>query len=63
MTDEVAINVKDEAADTFYNHWSELPKEVKSRVSLHMLENIFKKMVVPAIDRVRALDREGRDAN
>ena len=61
--EKTAIDVKKECADVYYSHLSELPKELKSRISCYMLDNIFKLMVVPAIDKARALDREGCKAN
>jgi hypothetical protein len=56
----VAINVKQEAADTYYEAFETLPDRIKKRLSLDMLAEVFHVMVVPAIDEVRRLDREHR---
>jgi len=62
MEEKAAINVTDEAADVFYNNVHSLPKSIKKRVSCHMLHEIFKHMVVPAIDHAKKLDRDYGDA-
>lgn len=59
----IAVNVTAEANDTFYAHMSLLPKEVKSKLSFHDVQCIFRIMVIPAIDRARALDRGASPRN
>jgi len=53
-----AINVMDEAADVYWKHLYEMPEVIK-KLSVHDLRVIFRKAVVPAIDKARQLDREG----
>ena len=59
MNEPTAVNVKQEAADVYYKSFGELPDRVKKRVSAEMLSEVFRCMVVPAIDEVRRLDRGG----
>jgi len=55
--EDLAINVTQEAADVYYANAAKLPKNVKSKLSLHDYSEIFIHMVVPAIDKARKLDR------
>ena len=52
-----AISVPDEAGRVYYDNFMQLPKHLRIRISCEMLDNIFKKMVIPAIDKTRSLDR------
>lgn len=52
-TDEI----NKEAAELFYDLLPRLPNEVKVKLSCHDLRSIFRIMVIPVIDRARALDR------
>lgn len=56
--EKTAISVIDEAANCYYHSYKNIPAHVRKKISLEMLDNIFKKMVVPAIDKVRHIDRE-----
>ena len=51
------VSVSDEAANEFYKHYDDLPEAVKNRTSFYVLHNVFQKMVVPAIDKAREMDR------
>lgn len=53
-----AVSVIDEAANEYYANYENIPQSLRKRISCEMLNNIFKKMVVPAIDKVRSLDRQ-----
>jgi len=55
-----AINVKQECCDVYYESYKNVPENLRKQISCYMLAEIFKEMVVPAIDRARALDREHR---
>ena len=59
--EKVAINVKHEAADIYYDNYERLPYNLRRKISCYMLDEIFKKMVVPAIDKIRQLDRQYRN--
>lgn len=61
MNEQPAINVKQECADEYYAHMKDLPERLRKKISCDMLAEIFRNMVVPAIDKVRALDREHRE--
>jgi hypothetical protein len=63
MNELTAINVTDECADVYYEQFKSLPSSLRKKISCHMLHDIFKTMVVPAIDKARSLDREGREAS
>jgi hypothetical protein len=56
-----AINVKQECADVYYAYFDSLPDRLKKKLSVEMLAEIFRTMVVPTIDKARALDREHRE--
>jgi hypothetical protein len=56
---ECAINIKEECADVYYESFPELPDDLRKKVSCYMLAEIFKVMVVPAIDHARYVDRHG----
>lgn len=60
MTEETAINVKEQCAGVYYDNFRFLRKDMKNRISCYMLDAIFKNMVVPAIDTARRLDRVER---
>lgn len=57
MSEKHAVNVTEEAANEFYGNFRNLPDALRKRISAEMLNNIFKTMVVPAIDKARSLDR------
>lgn len=57
MDNECAVSVIDEASKQYYGNYAGLPESLRKKISAEMLHNIFKTMVVPAIDKVRALDR------
>ena len=57
MNEEAAVSVIDEAADKFYQSFNALPDRIRKKLSCDMLHNIFKHMVIPAIDEARSLDR------
>jgi len=57
---EAAISVYDEAATVYWKLLKANP-ELTKRTSFHQLRCIFDTCVVPAIQEVRRLDREGRD--
>lgn len=57
--DDCAVNVIGEAADIYWEKLRDCPAAIK-RLSMHDLRQIFDLAVVPAIDRVRELDREFR---
>lgn len=61
MSEQAAINVKDECANIYYDNFKSMPDSVRKTVSCHMLHEIFKHMVVPAIDKARELDRSNRE--
>lgn len=61
MSEEKAISVIDEAWNTYFGNFKDLSEPLKKKISLHMLDHIFRYMVRPAIDKARALDREGRE--
>lgn len=56
-----AVSVIDEAANTYYENFGKMPDDVRKKVSCHILKTIFAHMVIPAIDKVRYLDRTGRE--
>lgn len=60
MSEDKAVNVINEAAEEYYSNFDKLPQSLKKEISCHMLHDIFKVMVLPAIDRVRMLDRKNR---
>lgn len=59
MKEKPAISVKDEAAVIYWDMIKTLPIVIK-RLSIHDIKTIFDCAVIPAIDEVRHLDREGR---
>ena len=61
--DNPAISVFDEAAQEYYDDFMKIDSHVRKRISFEMLDQIFKRMVIPAIDRVRELDRAGVEDN
>lgn len=56
--ENTAISVIDEAANCYYDSYQNIPVHIRKKISLEILDNIFKKMVVPSIDKVRHIDRE-----
>ena len=54
------IDVVDEARIVYFSRWKQLPNETKEEIQAHMLDTIYEKMVVPAIERAISLDRFGR---
>jgi len=58
MTEETAINVTEEARNTYFDNFKELSGDLQNKISLHMLDHIFRYMVVPAIEKARKFDRE-----
>ena len=63
MNDETtkpAISVIDEAANIYYSQLTDMSVQIKKQVSAHMLHEIFKHMVIPAVEEARRLDREHR---
>ena len=63
MTEEPAINVKQECADVYYDNLKLLPERIKKVLSVDALAEIFRIMVVPAIDKARAIDRGVEQSN
>ncbi len=61
--DKTATDVTGQAAERFHTHYIKLPARLKAKLSLADLRDIFKEMVVPALDHARALDRAGRAGN
>lgn len=57
MSELPAISVIDECSDIYYDSFDDLPEDVKESISLRELKEIFEKMVIPTIDKARALDR------
>ena len=55
---EIAINVISEAAEIYYAGVKKMPDGIGSQLSFNMMHEIFNTMVIPAIERARALDRE-----
>jgi len=60
MSEETAINVKQECADVYYDNLCNVPEGLRKQISCYMLAEIFRNMVVPAIDKARELDRAAR---
>ena len=58
--EKYAINVKQECCDVYYENYENLPEGLRKKISLYMLSEIFMNMVVPAIDKARQLDRDGK---
>lgn len=56
-----AISVYDEAGTIYWKALRDNP-ELMKRTSIHQLRGIFDTCVVPAIEEVRRLDRQGRDS-
>jgi hypothetical protein len=56
-----AINVKQECCDVYYENYKNIPEALRKQISCYMLAEIFRNMVVPAIDKARELDRENRN--
>ena len=54
---EIAINVISEAAEIYYAGVKKMPDGIGSQLSFNMMHEIFNTMVIPAIERARALDR------
>lgn len=52
-----AMSVTAECAGVYFDYFKELPESTRKSISLYTLREIFKTMVVPAIDKARALDR------
>lgn len=52
-----AISVPDECANVYYDNYDKLPESLRDKISLHMLREIFDKMVIPAIDKARNIER------
>ena len=60
MSEEIenpAISVIDEAAKKFYQRFNDMPTSIRKKLSCEIMHNVFKYMVVPAIDEARRLDR------
>jgi len=57
---DAAISVYDEAATVYWKLLKSNP-ELTKRTSFHQLRCIFDTCIIPAIDKVRQLDREGRN--
>lgn len=49
------------AADIYYGNYSKLSKDLRNKISLHMLHEIFALMVVPAIEEARNFDRSSNE--
>ena len=56
-----AIDVIEEAGKEYYSNFNMLPAALKEKLSCEMLDNIFKKMVIPAVEKARSLDRVERN--
>lgn len=56
-TENKATSIPDEAAALYWGNVKRLP-EVLKRLSMHDIRTIFSEAVIPAINKVRALDRE-----
>ncbi len=54
---KLATSVPSECADVYYKNFNKLPEDLKKRISCHLLNNIFRIMVIPAINRARSVDR------
>ena len=57
-----AINVAGECADVYYSNYQNMDKRLRRKFSTEMLRAVFDHMVIPAIEKARALDREGRES-
>jgi hypothetical protein len=55
--EDFAVNVTEEAASAYYKGFSSLPESIKKKVSCYMLAEIFKSMVIPALDHARKIGR------
>tara|TARA_R110000765_G_scaffold408810_1_gene506730 strand:+ start:43 stop:339 length:297 start_codon:yes stop_codon:yes gene_type:complete len=53
-----AVSVIDEAANKFYQGFDNMPIPIRKKLSCEMMHNVFKHMVIPALDEVRRLDRK-----
>lgn len=57
----LAISIHDECATVFYGRFMNMNPDIKRKMSMCNLRKMFRECVMPAVDRARALDREGRD--
>lgn len=60
MSEEQAVSVYQEGKTIYLDKFKELPDDIRKRLSCYQLDQIFEKMVMPAIQSVRQLDRRGR---
>jgi len=51
-----AVDITEECADVFYDHFHDMPERVKKSISLEQLNNIYHYMVIPVIDKAKSLD-------
>ena len=54
-----AISVPEEGGKVFYSKFESLDGSIKKKISCQMLDQIFKRMVLPCIEETRRLDRIG----
>lgn len=60
MSEQHAINVYDEAHETYMNGYVNLPDDMKPMLSIRHLQKIWEAMARPSIEQVRQIDRKGR---
>ena len=56
-----AESVTDKCADVYYYNFEGLSDDLRKSISNYMLDNIFKQMVIPAIDEARSIKRENTE--
>lgn len=61
--DMEATSIPDRCADKYYSCFDDLPDYMRKKFSCDMLSTLFRKMVMPAIEEARRLDRECREDN
>ena len=57
MSEQTAVNLIDEAKAAFLDAMMQLDEDLAKKLSLYDFDRIFQAMVIPAIERVRHIER------